>query len=201
MTPPPDTRTRLLEAARALFVEHGFAEASTRAIASKAGCNLAMISHYFGSKEGLFKELMLELLTRLEQNFRTQFSGPGTFEAKVHAFVDGMVDTMDENAPLMRAMNREIASPDHPFLTEILPTIKQFKASFHKLLEDAREAGTIRKDLDPEMCGFLLGGMIQHYFALYPTACQVIGPRTDARVAELKRHIAAIFLGGVVQRP
>ena len=34
MTPSPDTRTRLLEAARELFVTYGFAEASTRAIAS-----------------------------------------------------------------------------------------------------------------------------------------------------------------------
>lgn len=196
----PDTRSRLLEAARELFIAHGFGEASTRAIASKAGCNLAMISHYFGSKEGLFKELMVELIGRLEQNFAANIAGAGDFEAKVRAFIDAMVDSMDQNAGLIRMMNREIGGPDHPLLADLKPSIERFKGTFHKLIEEARAAGRVRAELDPQMCGLLLGGMIQHYFALYPTACQVIGPRTDARVAEIKRHIAEIFLGGVVRR-
>ena len=48
-----ETRTRILDAAEELFVEMGFAAASLRAIASRAGVNLAAAHYHFGSKEGL----------------------------------------------------------------------------------------------------------------------------------------------------
>jgi AcrR family transcriptional regulator len=49
-----DARQRLIEAALKVFGEHGFKGASTRAIASEAGANIAAIPYYFGGKEGLY---------------------------------------------------------------------------------------------------------------------------------------------------
>ena len=54
----PDTRTRLLEAARTLFRERGYDATSVRAIAREAGVDAAMVNHYFGGKEGLFQAVM-----------------------------------------------------------------------------------------------------------------------------------------------
>ena len=51
---PSETRTRILDAAECLFVEHGYAATSLRAIASAAGVNLAATHYHFGSKQGLF---------------------------------------------------------------------------------------------------------------------------------------------------
>ena len=48
------TQERILDAAEALFIEMGFAATSLRAIASRAGVNLAAAHYHFGSKEGLF---------------------------------------------------------------------------------------------------------------------------------------------------
>lgn len=50
---PAETRTRILDAAEALFIENGFAATSMRAVASRAGVNLAAANYHFGSKEGL----------------------------------------------------------------------------------------------------------------------------------------------------
>lgn len=49
----PDTATRILDAAEALFLEHGFSATSVRAIAREAGVNLGATHYHFGSKEGL----------------------------------------------------------------------------------------------------------------------------------------------------
>lgn len=62
MTPPrtgrpsgrPDTRGRILDSARRLFAAKGFQQTSLRAIATDAGVDVALISHYFGNKRGLF---------------------------------------------------------------------------------------------------------------------------------------------------
>jgi hypothetical protein len=43
-----------LEAARCQFTETSFDGTGLRAIADRAGVNVALISRYFGSKEGLF---------------------------------------------------------------------------------------------------------------------------------------------------
>lgn len=49
-----DTRSALLNAARAAFVELGYNGATVRGIADRAGVDAAMVNHWFGSKEQLF---------------------------------------------------------------------------------------------------------------------------------------------------
>jgi AcrR family transcriptional regulator len=53
-----DTRRRILDTALALFAAEGFAGASTREIAERAGVNLPAIQYYFGSKEGLYRAVI-----------------------------------------------------------------------------------------------------------------------------------------------
>lgn len=52
-----DLRDQILDAAELVFAEQGFAGASTRDIATKAGVNQALIRYYFGSKETLFDDV------------------------------------------------------------------------------------------------------------------------------------------------
>ena len=49
------TRDKILDAARTHFGEAGFDGATIRGIASAAGVDPALVPHYFGSKEGVFK--------------------------------------------------------------------------------------------------------------------------------------------------
>ncbi|NHC15105.1 TetR/AcrR family transcriptional regulator [Motilibacter deserti] len=49
------TRKLLLETARRRFARDGYAATTVRDIADEAGANVALISRYFGSKEGLFE--------------------------------------------------------------------------------------------------------------------------------------------------
>ncbi|KJK55369.1 TetR/AcrR family transcriptional regulator [Saccharothrix sp. ST-888] len=53
----PPTRARIAEAARELFVEHGYRGTTLRAVAAAAGVDQALISYHFGSKQGLFGEV------------------------------------------------------------------------------------------------------------------------------------------------
>jgi AcrR family transcriptional regulator len=48
------TRTRIRESAVKLFAVQGQAATTTREIARASGVSLAMVSHYFGSKQGLY---------------------------------------------------------------------------------------------------------------------------------------------------
>jgi TetR/AcrR family transcriptional regulator, regulator of cefoperazone and chloramphenicol sensitivity len=50
-----ETRLRIIEAAIELFGEHGFAAASTREIAARAGVNAPALQYYFENKEGVYR--------------------------------------------------------------------------------------------------------------------------------------------------
>jgi AcrR family transcriptional regulator len=54
----PDTKARITQAARALFLEHGYQATTVRAIAAAAGVDSALISYHFGSKQGLFGQAL-----------------------------------------------------------------------------------------------------------------------------------------------
>ncbi len=53
-----DTRNEIVEAARAVFAEVGYAQGSMRAIARRAAVDPALIHHYFADKATLFVETM-----------------------------------------------------------------------------------------------------------------------------------------------
>lgn len=70
------TRAALLEAARTVFAESGYDAATVRAIASRAGVDAAMVNHWFGSKQGLFGQAVLELPFEPAELVETVTTGP-----------------------------------------------------------------------------------------------------------------------------
>ncbi|HLZ87627.1 MAG TPA: TetR family transcriptional regulator, partial [Puia sp.] len=58
------TEEKIMEAARKLFTQRGFAATRTRDIAEEAGINLALLNYYFRSKQKLFDIVMMENFRR-----------------------------------------------------------------------------------------------------------------------------------------
>ncbi|MER6678319.1 TetR family transcriptional regulator [Streptomyces sp. NPDC000983] len=54
----PPTRESIVSAARALFLERGYRRTTVRAVAEAAGVDPALIAYHFGSKKGLFADVM-----------------------------------------------------------------------------------------------------------------------------------------------
>ncbi|MFF8815778.1 TetR family transcriptional regulator [Streptomyces pactum] len=54
----PPTRGSIASAARALFLERGYRGTTVRAVAAAAGVDPALIAYHFGSKKGLFADVM-----------------------------------------------------------------------------------------------------------------------------------------------
>jgi AcrR family transcriptional regulator len=56
------TRSAILASARKAFAEHGYDGAGLRGIADAAGVTAMMVGRYFGSKEGLFSEVVADTM-------------------------------------------------------------------------------------------------------------------------------------------
>jgi AcrR family transcriptional regulator len=60
-----DCRKRLIAAATPLFARNGLHGVNVRSLAKAAGVNLAMISYYFGGKDGLYAAVLEEQFASL----------------------------------------------------------------------------------------------------------------------------------------
>ena len=71
---PERTRRRILDAALQEFSARGFAGARVGTIARRAKINKRMLYHYFGHKEGLFREMLRDKITRRVERFNSYSS-------------------------------------------------------------------------------------------------------------------------------
>ena len=62
-----DTKSRILDVAEHLFMEHGFEATSLRQLTSSAGVNLAAVNYHFGTKEELFQAVLTRRLDPMNQ--------------------------------------------------------------------------------------------------------------------------------------
>lgn len=191
------TRARLIAAARDLFLTRGFAATSTRAIATHADCNLSLIKYYFGSKEGLLREMLRAQYDAIGTEVREQATHSGPPEARLGTVIRSISDRIDDNRDLLRMMIRELSTAGSPVVQEITPMIRQVQNPIIALLEDARQRGELG-DVEPRFAGVLLAGMLMFYHLAYPVTSILVGPRSPEALATLRDTAVRIFLHGVL---
>jgi AcrR family transcriptional regulator len=106
-----DTRRQILTAARASFAEHGYDRATIRHIAAGAGVDPALVHHYFGTKEGLFRATIdapIDPAVMVPRVLRGDVDQIG--ERLVRTFL-GVWDDPD-TGPAIRAMVRSAVSDE-----------------------------------------------------------------------------------------
>jgi AcrR family transcriptional regulator len=108
------TEEKIIEAARKVFLEKGYAATRTRDIAEEAGINLALLNYYFRSKEKLFQLVMVE---KLQQLFSVVLpivnNDELTLEQKLETLAENYIDLLIDNSDLPIFILSEIrANPE-----------------------------------------------------------------------------------------
>ena len=98
-------RERLLEAAIQCLQEKGYARTTSRDLVAASGTNLASIGYHFGSKEGLLNAAVIEAFRRWLKPLIALAAepGPATPLERLRHGLEGVVDSMEENRPLVAA--------------------------------------------------------------------------------------------------
>ena len=142
--PQHETRTRILDAAEELFMQHGFEGTSMRLLTAKAGVNLAAVNYHFGSKDALIEALFrrrldpmnaerLAALDRLED-----FSAENIIRAFVRPSLRLIEDAQGGGRNFIRLLGRTYTEPAKPVRVLIgqmyAPTMERFKAALERAL-------------------------------------------------------------------
>lgn len=108
------TRAKILEAAGQLFSQAGYAETSSKAVATMAQVDLAAINYHFGGRSGLYQSVLLEghrRLISLEALQQLQ-AAPGSAKSKLGHLIDSLVERIySEHGWPVRVCAREMLSP------------------------------------------------------------------------------------------
>jgi len=141
-----DKKTDILKAAEMLFSEFGFEGTSTRQIAKESGANMAMINYYFGSKEGVFLEIMESSISGFKSHLDLINKEQIPAKEKLLKVVDQYASRIFSNIGLHKMMHRELSLTQRP---EMFSKIKEAMACnrqvIEKIIEDGIADGTFRQ--------------------------------------------------------
>lgn len=191
-------RDRVLAAAAALFAAKGFGGASMREIAREAGVALSMINYYFGSKKGLFDELLQHQQDRFIAAVQAALESEDTVEGKVRAYVRAAVSLARRIGPALRIAFVELPREAPGVLEAKAARIGELAA-----LMAAHVLGPLERVRDLAFLGPGMGSMVMSHFMARPMLERVVGELADddafyARYADV---IANQLLYGLVGRP
>ena len=149
-----NVKDRLLDAAEGLFCERGFEGTSIRDIAASAGCNIASVNYYFGSKEKLYEEVwrrhlipMRDIRIASINKVMSQTEARPNLEYLLRSFADTFVGSMVDTSRVSRLsklMAREYIDshlPTNMFVNEVIkPTMTAMHKAIIKTCPDLDES-------------------------------------------------------------
>ncbi len=142
--PQHETRTRILEAAEELFMQHGFEGTSMRLLTAKAGVNLAAVNYHFGSKDALIEALFRRRLDPMnaERIAALEALKDPSAEDIIRAFVGPSLKLIEDakggGRNFIRLLGRTYTEPAKQVRALIgqmyAPTMERYKAALERAL-------------------------------------------------------------------
>lgn len=179
-----DTRAALIAAAREVFVEKGYDGATVRAIAAKAGVDAAMVNHWFGGKEGLFAQSVLQLPFDPGEILKRLLDGP--VEQAGERIIRTFVTVWDATGGgTFAALIRSVTSHQ-----EVANALRSFflNAIFKNLLT---EIGAEQRELRATLCATQMVGLgiVRYVVHFEPLASADIDTVIKAVAPNMQRYL------------
>ncbi|MFC4591205.1 TetR/AcrR family transcriptional regulator [Sphaerisporangium corydalis] len=180
--PPPEdltARAKIRNIAVAHFARDGFQRANLRAIAAEAGVSIGLISHHFGSKDGLRATCDEHVLHVLTTRARTAGRPDG-----VRDLATVYLSNPEEYQVLVRYMARAIQEDVPAAGTFVNTLVEESEAVFRAGARD----GTMRPSSDPRALAVLSVMVSMATLTMAPPLARAlgherVGPEVMARLA------------------
>ena len=149
-------RRRILDAAEALFIQHGIDRVTIADIVNRAGVRASTIYAYFANKDEVVGALVAECFAEsVEPASRAMASGRNALE-KITALLEFMAVTLSRDAAKVRFMAQFDAMYARDWPAERLLSLEAqiYPEGLRRLTDLVREGiadGSLRPDLDPDL--------------------------------------------------
>jgi TetR/AcrR family transcriptional regulator len=207
-------REAILNAAEAVFAEHGFDGARIDAIAASAGYNKSLIFQYFDDKLGLYTEVNKRIdrdMSKLETRILTPLLADETIASDAHQFrtfletaIGALFDYLLEHPHLIRIILWEQAEGWQTYAKILSQFETENIDQLRTLFSKAWSAGLLRSDFDPLIQLVLAEQLCWSYLASIPLY-QMFFTGEDlssaAALARAREYIIAFIVAGMMVDP
>jgi AcrR family transcriptional regulator len=190
---PERTRARILAAAEKEFSAKGFAGARVDAIAKRARVNKRMLYHYFGNKEGLFREILLLGLTQQGSPFRS----PDPEPADTFGYLRYFHEACARNQDFLRLLEWEALSQGtRRVIGEDERRSEEVKGA--ERIREVQGHGRLPPEFDPEQYLLAMMGLVTFPFAFPQMTRLVTGlsptdPEFKRRRLQFLQQLSGLF--------
>jgi AcrR family transcriptional regulator len=115
---PDQRREQILDCAVQLFGDRPYSAVSTTELAREAGVARGLLHHYFGSKRGLYLEVVRRMVLLPEVD--AQVTAGGSIQVRVERSVDWFLDVVSEHGKTFVAVIGGEGVGDDPEIDQIL---------------------------------------------------------------------------------
>lgn len=172
------TRARILAAAEQIFSEKGLDGARVDEIAALAETNKRMLYEYYGSKEGLYGEVLRRVYERLGdcERFFTADEFSGDVIGAIRPLVDAYLAFVRSDPVYVRMVMWENLYGARHFDQYGLDGVRDpMKRALSRLLRRGKEAGLFRPDAEEDQVLMTLFACTFNYFSNIHTMTRVMG--------------------------
>ena len=204
-------REVILDAAEAVFAQHGFDGARIDAIAKASGYNISLLFQYFGDKLGLYAAV-LQRAHRETTELQAQVLGPGLADETITSHAQGLrafletavqatFEYLVEHPRLLRILTWEMAEGWQTYaqIASQFPTDESDQ--LEALFKGAWRAGLLRSDFSALIQLTLVFQVCQSYLAFLPLY-QVMLPgeevSSERALSRAREHIVAFIVAGMM---
>jgi len=186
----------MLRAARQLIARQGYTRTTLAQVGKEAGYTGGLVSHHFGSKEGLLQELVgritLRFFTDQLQPAMSGLTGIDAIAAAADAYLNEL-SRREERMRTLYVLMGEALGPV-PSINPVFAELNRgFRDSVRRLIEEGMESGEIRSDLDPEAEAGLVVGMLRGVALQWISdpGCFDLDAVATSLKDSMRRHLAA----------
>lgn len=170
-----DKKEAIIETAERLFSELGYNGTSTRAIATEAGVNMAMLNYYFGSKEGLYKEIFERRFKGFHLLLNSIVGENSSSREKLKKYIDVYVDRTSKQSCFQRLIQYELSLQSRSATTDfIIEGILRNNLELKKIIDEGIANGSF-KPVDAELLIATLFGTKYYLTNLHTLASRLFG--------------------------
>jgi AcrR family transcriptional regulator len=138
----------LMEAATAVFAEHGYDAATTREVAERAGCSEGLIHRYFGGKRGLLIAILERKAAEFTERMRAELPDGESLAEEIDQVFLWPLESMWQQRDFMRVcVSRSATDPEVGHVVGDHLNRARVEAIAAKLRRH-RAAGRVREDVD-----------------------------------------------------
>jgi TetR/AcrR family transcriptional regulator len=193
-----EVRSRIIAAAEAVFAERGYAGATTREIAERAGIGKRMLFYYFPTKDAVYRVVLERIIVGLVDIYEQSRGAPGPIG--LGDSIEAITHFTAQNLPATKVWLREIidGGPHLEDLTRRYMTTLYQQAGAG--VARNMDAGTFRRS-DPIHVLASVGGVTLFYFLITPMLRLIwdrdpLDPAVVAERASIARDLLLHGLAG-----